>query len=365
VVWFNPLIVADLDTTGAEFSTVIMPGGKKKSDKKRRQKLAENTTSICQEVVASNPPTNNNHVQGVAKSLFSLVDIPGKGEGLVASANLVPGTIIVEEKPLIVVDSAFAVIQVLPKFQALSDDKKTAVMALYDPGDELNTKYLHLSQDEIDRKAMRIFEANCIALCSHQEMNINKSGLYQTISKINHSCSPNVIWTWIKEDSSKSIKQVRVIRDIMAGEEIVASYLSTNEYFPTRKERIKNLRMKWFFTCSCEVCNLQREEFEQNEEVRLEIQRLHDMVPMLACRGELTGALTCAYKKLKLLKSIEYEMLAEIPGALMECVELAAHLGKAKETKKLKSEAKEMAEKFGDVHLYNFNKKMQKITSIM
>jgi len=343
-----------------------MPGGKKKSDKKRRQKLAENNTSIHHdEVVASNPPTNNNHVQSVAESLFSLVDIPGKGEGLVASANLIPGTIVVMEKPLIVVDTVFAVIQVLPKFQALSDDKKTAVMALYDPGDELNSKYRHLSQDEIDKKVLRIFEANSIDLCSHQEMNINKSGLYQTISKINHSCSPNVIWTWIKEDSSKSIKQVRVIRDIKEGEEIVASYLSTNEYFPTREERIRTLRMKWFFTCSCQVCNLQTEEFEQNEEVRLEIQKLHDMVPMLACRGELTGALTCAYKKLKLLKSIEYEMLAEIPGALMECVELAAHLGKAKETKKLKSEAKEMAEKFGDVHLYNFNKKMQKIPSIM
>jgi len=343
-----------------------MPGGKKKSDKKRRQKLAENTSILRQEVVSSNPPTNNNHVQSsMAESLFSLVDIPGKGEGLVASANLVPGTIIVEEKPLIVVDSAFAVIQVLPKFQALSDDKKTAVMALYDPGDELNTKYRHLSQDEMDKKVLRIFEANSIDLCSHQEMNINKSGLYQLISKINHSCSPNVIWTWIKEDSTKSIKQVRVIRDIKAGEEIVTSYLMTNEYFPIRKERIKTLRMKWFFTCSCEVCNLQGEEFEQNEEARLEIKRLHDMVPMLACRGELTGALTCAYKKLKLLKSIEYEMLAKIPGALMECVELAAHLGKAKETKKLKSEAKEMAEKFGDVHLYNFNKTMQKITSIM
>jgi len=359
-----------------------MPGGKKKSDKKRRQKLAENTSILRQEVVSSNPPTNNNHVQSsMAESLFSLVDIPGKGEGLVASANLVPGTIIVEEKPLIVVDSAFAVIQVLPKFQALSDDKKTAVMALYDPGDELNTKYRHLSQDEIDRKVLRIFEANCIDLCSHQEMNINKSGLYQTISKINHSCSPNVIWTWIKEDSSKSIKQVRVIRDIKAGEEIVASYLMKSEYFPTREEilqlvcyrvryaprywRIKTLRRIWFFTCSCQVCNLKGEEFEQNEEVRREIQQQHDMVPMLASRGELNGALTCAYKKLKLLKSIEYDMLAEIPGALMECVELAAYLGKAKETKNLKSEAKKMAEKFGDVHLYNVNKKMQKIASIM
>jgi len=340
----------------------------------------ESSTAIQQEEDASNSTNNND--QNVPEVLFTVVGIPGKGEGLVASANLVPGTIIVAEKPLIVVESDFAVIQVLPKFQSLPDDKKAAVMSLYDPGEKLNSKYhQRLSQDENNLKVMRIFEANSIALCSHQEMNINKSGLYQTISKINHSCSPNVIWTWIKEDSSKSIKQVRVIRDIKAGEEIVASYLMKSEYFPTREEilqlvcyrvryaprywRIKTLRRIWFFTCSCQVCNLKGEEFEQNEEVRREIQQQHDMVPMLASRGELNGALTCAYKKLKLLKSIEYDMLAEIPGALMECVELAAYLGKAKETKNLKSEAKKMAEKFGDVHLYNVNKKMQKIASIM
>jgi len=330
------------------------------------QVAVESSTAIQQEEDASNS-TNNNNTQNVPEVLFTVVGIPGKGEGLVASANLVPGTIIVAEKPLIVVDmdSAFAVIQVLPKFQSLPDDKKAAVMSLYDPGDKLNSKYQHLSQDENDRKVMRIFEANSIALCSHEEMNINKSGLYQTISKINHSCSPNVIWTWIKEDSSKSIKQVRVIRDIKTGEEIVASYLMKSEYFPTREERIKTLRMKWFFTCSCQVCDLKGEEFEQNEEVRLVIQFQHNMVPMLASMGNLNGALTCAYKKLELLKSIEYDMLAEIPSALMECVELAAYLGKGKETKNLKSEAKKMAEKFGDVHLYNVNKKMLKIASIM
>lgn len=333
--------------------------------------------SIQQEEDASNS-TNNNNDQNVPEVLFTVVGIPGKGEGLVASANLVPGTIIVAEKPLIVVESD-SVIQVLPKFQSLPDDKKAAVMSLYDPGEKLNSKYQHLSQDENDRKVMRIFEANSIDLCSHQEMNINKSGLYQTISKINHSCSPNVVWTWIKEDSSKSIKQVRVIRDIKAGEEIVASYLPyTREESPQysllvtyrvryapRYWRIKTLRRIWFFTCSCQVCNLKGEEFEQNEKVRREIQQQHDMVPMLASRGELNGALTCAYKKLKLLKSNEYDMLAEIPDALMECVELAAYLGKAKETKNLKSEAKKMAENFGDVHLYNVNKKMQKISSIM
>ena len=245
-----------------------MPGGKKKSEKKRRQKAAINPATEQQEDDANNP-TNNNNDQSMAKVFFSIEDIPGKGEGLVASVNLVPGTIIITEKPLIAVDSAFADIKVFPEFRALSADKKTAVMSLYDPGEELNSKHQLLSQDEIEKKALRIFEANCIALCGHKEMNIKKSGLYQTISKINHSCSPNVNWSWIKEDPSKCIKQVliilsvfksectfllkvRVIRDIKVGEEILASYLDKSEYFPTRDERIQTLHKIWFFTCTCQ-----------------------------------------------------------------------------------------------------------------
>ena len=66
---------------------------------------------------------------------FSIVDISGKGEGMVATDKLVAGTILLTEKPLIVVDTdtAAAVSQVLPQFHALSDDKKTVILSLYDP----------------------------------------------------------------------------------------------------------------------------------------------------------------------------------------------------------------------------------------
>ena len=36
------------------------------------------------------------------------------------------------------------------------------------------------------------------------------------------------------------------------------------------------------------------------------------MIPMLASMAQVTGALDCAYKKIKLLKSIEKQMLAEV-----------------------------------------------------
>ena len=142
---------------------------------------------------------------------YKLTNIPGKGQGLLATRKLHLGTIIVTEKPLIVVDTVRAAKDVIPMFNSMSEDKKTAVLSLYDPGEDLNMKASFLTGDEQERKVLRIFEANSIHLCSHSEMNINKSGLYQTISKINHDCSPNVVWTWVKDDSKKSIKQVLLI----------------------------------------------------------------------------------------------------------------------------------------------------------
>jgi len=296
---------------------------------------------------------------------FSIVDIFGKGQGMVATDKLVAGTILLTEKPLIVVDAAAAVPQVLPQFHALSDDKKAVILSLYDPGEQQNPKYSLLTDKEIERKVFRIFEANSIALCSHEEMNINKSGLYQTISKINHSCSPNVVWTWIKKDSSKSIKQVRVIKSIKVGEEIVASYLSRNDWFPTREQRIRELQRQWFFTCTCQVCNLTGEELKKNENTRLEIQRLHDAIPSQASTGWLADALDSANKKLKLMKTLKKELVVEIPGSLMEIVELATHLKKSADNlMELKNKAEELSKDFGDVNLFNFSKKWKKIQRI-
>ena len=140
---------------------------------------------------------------------YKIQDIPGKGQGLVATRKLIPGKIIVTEKPLIVVDTGRAFKNVFPLYQSLTNGKKTTVLSLHDPGEGLNWKACLMTETQLERKILRIFEANSISLCgSHQEMNINKSGLYPTISKINHSCSPNVVWPWLKEDSKKQIKQV-------------------------------------------------------------------------------------------------------------------------------------------------------------
>jgi len=300
------------------------------------------------------------------EKLFHEQIIPGKGKGLVASKKLLPGTILLTEKPLIVIDDSktnkFNLLQAIEQFSALSDEEKNVFMDLHDPGDSNAQLFNIFAKDDTEKKILRVFITNCIALCSHEEMNINKSGVYPTISRINHSCAPNVIWSWVNKDPLRLLKQVRVCRTVEPGEELTASYVSN--CFMTKAQRSLELK-KWKFDCNCEVCHLSGESLAKNEATRLKIIEYHDKIPSEALFGNVNGALKSANNKLKLMKTVKNEMILEIPNALMECCELAAHAKVPKEkTKALREKAGELANQFGDAHIYNFNKKCRKIDRI-
>ena len=119
---------------------------------------------------------------------------------------------------------------------------------------------------------MRIFAANSLGLF-HREGDLKKSGLYMTISRINHSCAPNVYCSWIKGDKSKVMKQVRVIREIKEGEEILLMYHCPSILLS--KDERQTILKNWNFTCNCEVCSLTGDELIENEKARKKIRDLH------------------------------------------------------------------------------------------
>ena len=141
--------------------------------------------------------------------MFKQVEIPGKGQGLVATAQLPVGTIIIEESPLITVEdeylNPYAAQEIVTKFRCLTDEQKNQVLSLHDPGP---TSFMGKDMplfgfpDETEKKVLRIFAANCISFCGHPETNVKKSGVYKTISRINHSCAPNVAWSWLQVANS-------------------------------------------------------------------------------------------------------------------------------------------------------------------
>ena len=143
--------------------------------------------------------------------MFKQVSIPGKGLGLVATASLPVGTTIIEESPLILVEhvgvgsSSYKLKDIVTKFRCLTEEQKNQVLSLHDPGPtSFIGKDMPLSDfpDETEKKVLRIFAANCISFCGHPDRNVKKSGVYKTISRINHSCAPNAAWSWLQVANS-------------------------------------------------------------------------------------------------------------------------------------------------------------------
>ena len=324
----------------------------------------EKSSAEVEKPVAAGESSGDRNVQ---PAMFKQIEIPGKGQGLVATAHLPVGTIVFQESPLITaeeIDGPFhhVVKDIVSKFRRLTEEQKNQVLSLHDPGPtSLQGKNLPNAclpftfADETEEKVVRIFAANSMGL-SHREGFLNKSALYKIISRINHSCAPNVVWSWFQGDKSKVAKQVRVIREIKEGEEILLRYRGDLSFW-SKDERQKQLKDADNFICICEVCSLSGEELIENEKARKKIRDLDQAVEVSARLGFADQAYKSVKEKLKIMRSIEKEAIVQLPAALMECCQMAAyHNLPSSRTAELMKKAEDMSKLFGDDFFYGFIK---------
>ena len=123
---------------------------------------------------------------------FKLVEIEGKGRGLVATRSLEIGQLVLSEKAFLKVPHRFY----KSFFSRLKPDIQAKLMNLFCPVDT--------GQDEI-LLMIKKFNANAIALDGF-------SVVFEMMSMINHSCMPNV--AWFSEEDDETQMEVRVCRRI-------------------------------------------------------------------------------------------------------------------------------------------------------
>ena len=206
-------------------------------------------------------------------------DVEVKGKGLVATRDIPAGTVILTEDPLLVIERAAVVSRdEYHKFQMKDENLKNDFMSLSDPlGLEMDERWidkLELNErEEPDLvKFWRIFSVNSVAigvdksswLQDQSKTDNYLSGVYKKYSRINHSCSANVIQYWKKEAPHKI--EVRAAAHIMKGEELTVNYLGG--LFGTWAERRHKLMKSWSFMCMCEVCSLPELKKNKNDTVR-------------------------------------------------------------------------------------------------
>ncbi|KAF5350129.1 hypothetical protein D9756_009122 [Leucocoprinus leucothites] len=74
--------------------------------------------------------------------------------------------------------------------------------------------------------------------------------LFLLLSRCNHSCDPNAVWSW---DSSTLMLTLTALRPIAPGEEITISYISLSGNHAAQRAQLKAL---CGFDCTCEECTL-------------------------------------------------------------------------------------------------------------
>jgi len=239
---------------------------------------------------------------------------------MVAARRLKPGTVILCEDPILVVHHP----SVETTTENLDEVNPVAVLSSFDEiSDENKKKYFSLKdsamfeKDNVPGIVLGIYVTNGIGITE------NKTGVYQTLSRINHSCAPNSVSVKTKENENK--KEVRAFVEIAKGEEILISYINL-EKFVLRDDRRSALG-KWKFVCFCKICSLPMEELLQNEAARREIQQ-HDLDMKKYWGGALTlmgkmKALEHAQKKLELVLAMKSEMMGQVFVCYLDCYSLA------------------------------------------
>ena len=91
------------------------------------------------------------------------------------------------------------------------------------------------------------------------------------------------------------------------------------------------------------------EELRRNEDARLEMQQMHEMVAVLAASGNVAQTLESAKKKLKIMKTIKQEMMLEVKDNLL------IEIQDLQQMSFLRSKL---------VFFYNYDKKCKKIARI-
>ncbi|KAJ7687815.1 hypothetical protein B0H17DRAFT_1135988 [Mycena rosella] len=162
---------------------------------------------------------------------IDIVDIPGKGKGVIAKGYIPGGTLIISERPRILLPYK----DPTQALSALSREDLSFLLSFPRGPDEhpIFGRLKHFTPCVGDDTFSR--------------------GLCETICRVNHTCyspkaRPNAAYYW---NTSSKEEELRALKEIHEGEEIQVSYMEDIQNY---EDPLAQLRQKFAFDCSCPGC---------------------------------------------------------------------------------------------------------------
>ncbi|KAF2648360.1 SET domain-containing protein [Lophiostoma macrostomum CBS 122681] len=193
-----------------------------------------------------------------SQPVCAIEDVPGKGKGLVATEDILKGTRITSEVPIIALAHVASVEQlhdlINQQVGSLNQDQQREFLSLHNiyPYTNHTERYHGI----IRTNALPI--GPDLAACS----------VFSQACRVNHACDHNATNFW-----NENINRVKIhaIRNIQKGEEITISYLKSHR---NRQARQEELLRNFKFTCACRLCSLPT---DQSNSIDVKLDRIHEI----------------------------------------------------------------------------------------
>lgn len=148
--------------------------------------------------------------------------------------------------------------------------------------------------EHIRRRNCFAAPARSLDVLKHPGMAV-RNGFWIHTSYINHSCLPNSVRTFLGD-----LLVLRATRDISAGEEITAQYVTPELAHERRQEKYEGT---WGFRCDCRLCELEGAIGREVERQRMDI---FDELKVKALKlGQAPFTITALKKFAKRLRELE------------------------------------------------------------
>ena len=179
------------------------------------------------------------HIPNVTHE-FTVTQIPGKGQGVIATMDIPRGTLLVAETALFFVDNVG---------DHLSGPNKRTIER--EAKDNSRFRDLFCTADPPSDESR--FETNNFEVGDKKEGK-SRCGIFVEASRFNHSCVPNAYCAWNPELNNRQGQlTIYAIQDIYAGEEILINY-HTEDSYDLRDTRQAGLHDDYGFICNCPAC---------------------------------------------------------------------------------------------------------------
>lgn len=242
---------------------------------------------------------------GTKSALYHVVDMPGKGKGVVASQRIERGSVFMVDYASIVAAVEFP--EKMLRFQGHMLLEK-AVEQLPDP-----QRVLSLARSgSTDRALMEdVMRTNSFSITMNDKPWM---GLFPQISRMNHACKPNAHTRFSERSLTMSAMS---LRDIEPGEEITISYAEFGTMYGQRQH---SLLHNWGFRCTCALCTAPPEELLASDRRRERIGYIRQEIVELVHDRQFEKAISLSKEMIDLVLKEElvahlaehYEVLARL-----------------------------------------------------